>query len=186
MARARRSWASQVEALAGSPREFIAPMATPSTRVSKTPAKRADQVTKTTSNMNNTSSQQTTPQQSNRPATRHAATSYVDLSRGATEFGISGQTVRLDADVIEGYAELDSALGRNVGGVVLSVLSRHLAAQPGGFEGDIVTACLLRREDAEPVEVDLRLTRTRYQGTSRLVLTKVEERQTSLESARRT
>ena len=91
--------------------------ATPNTRLSKTPAKRADQVTKTTSTMNNTSSQQTTPQQSNRPATRHAATSYVDLSRGATEFGISGQTVRLDADVIEGYAEVDSALGRNVGGV---------------------------------------------------------------------
>jgi hypothetical protein len=63
------------------------------------------------------------------------------------------------------------------------VLSRHLAAQPSGFEGDIVTACLLRREDAEPVEVDLRLTRTRYQGTPRLVLTKVGERETSFKPA---
>jgi hypothetical protein len=123
---------------------------------------------------------QTTIQEPNRPTACHAASGYLDLSRGAAEFGIR-QTVWLDATVTEDFTELDSSLGRNVAGVVLSVLARLLTVQPDGLGEDVITACLLRREDAKPVEVDLQLNRSRYRGATLLALRKIAERETPAE-----
>jgi len=107
----------------------------------------------------------------------HTNAKFIDYSRGAVEVGIRRQMVWLDAGVVEDYAEMDPTLGRNVGGVVLSVLARHLSTEPDGGNGNIVTVGLFRREDGKLVDVDLQITRGRHQGTSRLLLTKVDARE---------
>jgi hypothetical protein len=113
-------------------------------------------------------------------APAYAACKFIDYSRGAAECGIRRHAVWMDADLVVNYGEPDPTLGRNVGGMILSVLARHLAADPGGIEGDIITVCLLRREDAKIVEVDLRIIRIRHHGTARLLLSKVDVREIDL------
>lgn len=116
------------------------------------------------------------------PAPAYAGGKFIDYSRGAAAFGIRKHPVWMDADLVMDYGEPDPTLGRNVGGVILSVLARHLDAE-SGLDGDIITVCLLRREDAKIVEVDLQITRNRHQGTARLLLSKVEEREIILVAA---
>ena len=100
----------------------------------------------------------------------------VDLSRGARHLGLRPGAVFIEAKILAAYSELDPALGQNVGGAILSVLGTHLATYPGGVPEEMITACLVRRTDAQAVEVDLCLQPIRYLG-ERLILRQAGERQ---------
>ena len=88
----------------------------------------------------------------------------LDASRGAAQLGIASQ-VWVHHDVVDTYGELDPGVGRNVVGAVLAVLDCHLASG-GSFAGsEILPVCLRRREDGQPVEVDLLVRRLRKLGS---------------------
>jgi len=99
----------------------------------------------------------------------------VDRSRGARRFGLRRGAVFLDREVLDGYSELDPALGLNVAGTILSVLSCQLAAHPSGGPSESTNVYLLRREDAQVVEVDLQIHRLRRRGRECLLLRKTRE-----------
>jgi hypothetical protein len=98
-----------------------------------------------------------------------------DVTRGARLHAIRSASVFVDSDVMEDYAEIDVALGQNLAGVILSVLSYHLGINPGGVHDDQITICAIRREDATLVELVLHIERTRRNGMEHIVLRKGEE-----------
>ena len=98
-----------------------------------------------------------------------------DLTRGASRLGIRAR-VLIEARILEDYGELDSTLGHNTAGLVLSVLSRHLATGSAGLANDMLTVCLVRRQDGAPVELDLSLCRTRAGGQECFTLRLADER----------
>ena len=90
-------------------------------------------------------------------------TPYADLSRYANLFGVRGQ-VHLDQRVLDNHHELDSALGQNVAGAVLSVLGCRVAR--GDIDDDRQLTVSLRRRDGDRiVEVDLAVLHRRRAGT---------------------
>jgi hypothetical protein len=99
----------------------------------------------------------------------------IDISRGAYLFGICPQ-VYLNLQLVTDYAELDPNLGQNAVGVILSVLSHHLATGRAGLGDDAITVCLQRREDGQLVEVDLAVRRRRNQGRECLIVSRAGER----------
>ena len=103
----------------------------------------------------------------------------LDASRGPAQLGIASQ-VWVHHDVVDTYGELDPGVGRNVVGAVLAVLSSHLAGG-GSFAGsEVLPACLRRREDGQPVEVDLLVRRLRKSGRECLAITATGERPAEL------
>ena len=99
----------------------------------------------------------------------------LDASRGAGQFGIRSQ-VLVHHEVLDNYGELDPGMGRNVVGAVLSVLGCHLASG-GSFAGiELLPVCLRRRQDGQPVEVELRVQRLRHSGRECLSVTPAGER----------
>jgi hypothetical protein len=100
---------------------------------------------------------------------------HLDASRGAAQLGTAGQ-VWVHHDVVDSYSELDPGIGRNVVGAVLAVLSCHLASG-GSFAGsDVLPVCLRRRDDYQPVEVDLLVRRLRKSGHECLAISAAGER----------
>ncbi len=108
-------------------------------------------------------------------ASLHKRSKVTDISRGACLFGICPR-VYLNLQLVDDYAELDPSLGQNVVGVVLSVLSHHLATRRAGLGDDAITVCLQRREDGQLVEVDLAVRRRRKQGRECLMVSRTTER----------
>lgn len=106
------------------------------------------------------------------------ACDYVDLGRGAQNFGLRAQ-VELERRVLEDYVELDPGLGENVAGVVLSVLSYDVLTD-GRLGDSRMTICLLRRDSGQPVEVDLGVYRRCHGGQETYVLRFMGERELSL------
>jgi hypothetical protein len=103
----------------------------------------------------------------------------LDASRGAAQLGIASQ-VWVHHDVVDSYSELDPGVGRNVVGAVLAVLDSHLAGG-GSFAGsEVLPVCLRRREDGQPVEVDLLVRRLRSSGRECLAITATGERSAEL------
>lgn len=103
----------------------------------------------------------------------------LDASRGAAQLGIASQ-VWVHHDVVDTYGELDPGVGRNVVGTVLAVLGSHLASG-GSFAGsDVLPVCLRRRDDCQPVEVDLLVRRLRKSGRECLAITATGERSAEL------
>ena len=103
----------------------------------------------------------------------------LDASRGAAQLGIASQ-VWVHHDVVDTYGELDQGVGRNVVGAVLAVLGSHLAGG-GSFAGsEVPPACLRRREDGQPVEVDILVRRLRKSGRECLAITATGERPAEL------
>lgn len=101
---------------------------------------------------------------------------FVDLSRGARRFGLPVETLFLEGSVLNDYAELDPALGYNVAGTILSVLHNQVR-QIGGLD-EFVTVCLVRREDARAVELELALKHRKRFGRGCIMLRKSAERPT--------
>jgi hypothetical protein len=103
----------------------------------------------------------------------------LDATRGAAQLGIASQ-VWVHHDVVDSYSELDPGVGRNVVGAVLAVLDCHLACG-GSFAGsEVLPVCLRRREDGQPVEVDLLVRRLRSSGRECLAITATGERSAEL------
>ena len=103
----------------------------------------------------------------------------LDASRGAAQVGIASQ-VWVHHDVVDSYGELDPGVGRNVVGAVLAVLGSHLAGG-GSFAGsEVLPVCLRRRDDCQPVEVDLLVRRLRKSGHECLAITAAGERAAEL------
>ena len=103
----------------------------------------------------------------------------LDASRGAAQLGIASQ-VWVHYEVMDTYSELDPGVGRNVVGAVLAVLGSHLAGG-GSFAGsEVLPVCLRRREDGQPVEVDLLVRRLRKSGRECLAITATGERSAEL------
>lgn len=100
----------------------------------------------------------------------------VDVTRGARYHGIRPESVFLEPEILEDYAEPEPTLGRNAVGSILSALAAQLAVCPGGVPDECVTVSLCRCEDGQAVEVDLRIRRLRRDGLVRLVLGKTKER----------
>ncbi len=109
------------------------------------------------------------------PNYNHGTGSFVDFSRGAAELGLRRQRVLLESAMLDDYAEPDTSLGLNTGGLILRVLAQHLAACPGGGGDDSIEICLQRRDDGQPVEVQLSVKRSRRQGQEYLVLSRLGE-----------
>jgi len=107
---------------------------------------------------------------------RCAASGCINLARGARLFGIHPQEVCVDSEVLDDYAEPDATLGQNIAGVILSVLACHIAVNPGGFRGRPILVCLLRREDARLVEVELQVHRLCHRQDESLQLRQTGER----------
>ena len=107
----------------------------------------------------------------------------MDVSRGARHFSIQPQTVLMDQALLEEYAEVDAALGQNLIGVILSVLSYHLSTTPGGLSRDQISFNAVRREDALLVDVELELRRSRSGTGERLVLRKIAEHESEFQFA---
>ena len=104
---------------------------------------------------------------------------YLDASRGAAQLGIASQ-VWVHHEVGDSYGELDPGVGRNLVGTVLAVLDCHLACG-GSFAGsEVLPVCLRRREDSQPVEVDLLVRRLRSSGRECLAITATGERSAEL------
>jgi hypothetical protein len=104
---------------------------------------------------------------------------HLDASRGAAQLGTGGQ-VWVHHDVLDAYGELDPGVGRNVVGAVLSVMGSHLATG-GSFAGsEVLQVCLRRREDGQPVEVDLLVRRLRKSGHECLAISAAGERPAEL------
>jgi hypothetical protein len=104
-----------------------------------------------------------------------AADRKVDVSRGASQFDIRAQ-VFIEKELLDCYGEIDPALGKNVIGIILSVLSCHLGMGHGSLGDDQITVCLTRREDDCMVEVDLGIRRHRHEGRECMSLRKLAER----------
>lgn len=104
----------------------------------------------------------------NRPANR----STTDITRGARFCGIQNPQVSIHTEILEDYSEIDSSLGQNLVGVILSVLTCHLELNPGGTRDDQITVCVIRRDDAAQVELHLSLQRSRRQGIEHILLVK--------------
>lgn len=104
------------------------------------------------------------------PVTRNT-----NISRGASQLGIQSN-VFLEEEVLNAYGEIDPALGQNVIGCVLAVLACHLALGKGNLADDLMTVCLIRRQDDRMVEVDLGIRRHRHAGRECLSLRRVAER----------
>lgn len=102
--------------------------------------------------------------------------SCIDVTRGATPFGIRSQ-VFLEEELRDAYAEIDPALGQNVIGSILAALSCYLAMGQGTLSDDQITVCLLRRADDRLVEVDLEVHRHRRAGRECLSLRQLTERE---------
>jgi hypothetical protein len=103
----------------------------------------------------------------------------LDGSRGAAQLGIASQ-VWVHLDVVDSYGELDPGVGRNVVGAVLAVLGSHFASG-GSFAGsEVLPVCLRRRDDDQPVEVDLLVRRLRSSGRECLAITATGERSAEL------
>lgn len=103
----------------------------------------------------------------------------IDITRGARLIGIDRPRIAVQSDVLENYCELDSALGQNLTGVILSVLACHLGNNPGGTYDDRIEVCALRRDDAAPVEISLELHRFRDRGSEYILLVRRDERSLS-------
>jgi hypothetical protein len=75
-----------------------------------------------------------------------------------------GAHVFVDQELVDAYAELDPGLGQNVLGTILAVMATHLAGGKTLACNDVLPVDLRRREDGEPVEVQLRVRRFRSAG----------------------
>jgi hypothetical protein len=124
-----------------------------------------------------------TRRSSTNAGTQTIASRQIDISRGAGSFGVRAKAVFIESNVLDDYAEIDFGLGQNVVGNILSVLRCHLSAGFGGRAVDTITVSLLRRDDAQIVELDLEVNRARQGGVERLLLRKVTEREINFESA---
>ena len=107
----------------------------------------------------------------------------VDLSRGARHLGLRPNVIRIESEVLDDYAELDNSIGQNTAGTILSVLGCELAVSPGGVARKTITVCLVRREDATVVELDLHVNRVCHHGNESLYLHKAGERVLDLDPA---
>jgi hypothetical protein len=107
-----------------------------------------------------------------RPPTRPK---FVDISRGARLHRMSEQ-VYLDSRALDLYNEIDTCLGRNLVGCVLSVLAQHASANPGGGADEHLPVAARRRDDGGEVEMLLSLSRSRRSGQLALVLTHAGDR----------
>ena len=102
---------------------------------------------------------------------------HTDLSRGASQFCIRRVAVLVETSVLDRYVEIDPVGGLNTIGVILTVLSSHLAGCPGGSAVDRITICLQRRADGRLVEVDLALRPSNSADGARLLLQFETERE---------
>lgn len=100
----------------------------------------------------------------------------VDVSFGVKHYDL-GPHVYLDERVLKDYMELDSRLGQNVAGVVLSALSCHLAAGRVAPDGGRIVVCLARRNDNRMVEVNLAVRRRGQSGREAFDLCWLAERE---------
>lgn len=102
---------------------------------------------------------------------------YLDLSRGARRYNVRPENVWLAVDIWDEYGEVNSALGLNVAGVILSALAGGYAYCPEGMSEGMITVGLNRRRDDELVEVDLQIHRVEGGANGSFVrLRKVGER----------
>ncbi len=76
----------------------------------------------------------------------------------------------IDNELVDTYAELDSSLGHNVIGAILTVVASHLATGQQFLGDDVLLVDLRRRQDGEPVEVTLSVSRSRKSGRECLSL----------------
>jgi hypothetical protein len=93
---------------------------------------------------------------------------YVNVSPQASAYGIP-LAVLLDQRILTEYRELEPSLGDDTTGVILSVLAFHLLTRTIGNSGRL-PVYLLRREDQQLVELDLRLTGQKRDSGQRLYL----------------
>ena len=103
----------------------------------------------------------------------------LDATRGAAQFGIRSQ-VLVHNDILDDYAELDSGMGRNVVGAVLAVLGCHVANGGSFVDTEVLSVCLRRRQDGQPVEVVLRVSRVRRSARECLAVSLVGEQPSEL------
>ena len=103
----------------------------------------------------------------------------VNLTRGASHFGIPRYRVLVPREVLIDYAESDPALGYNLAGEILRILASHVSDNPGGRPHDIIMVGARRREDDRSVELHLKMVHLRRQGQETLLLFKVGERAAS-------
>lgn len=83
----------------------------------------------------------------------------LNITRGARQFGVLCAEVFIDSELLDDYAAPDAHLGLNAAGVILSVLSSHLAVHPSGAPHEPIHVCLLRRQDGRLVQLALELYR---------------------------
>jgi len=81
---------------------------------------------------------------------------YRNLTRDTWFYGMRAE-VLLERRVLADFHELDSDLGDDTAGVILSLLAYDLLTKPAG-DGRL-TVCLVRRHDESLVEVDLMVLR---------------------------
>lgn len=89
--------------------------------------------------------------------------------------------VFVEPGVLEDYAEVDPSLGLNVFESILSALAGQRAACPVGVPEESVTISLLRREDAQAVELNLQINHVCRHGREFLYLRKFGERELALQ-----
>jgi hypothetical protein len=99
----------------------------------------------------------------------------VELSAGAAQLGIP-MPVAVPRRLLEDYAPLDPTLGLNTAGVLLSLVAYRISATSRTQAAGVITACLIRREDDQWVELDLKVCQSGVNGQRRLWLELVEER----------
>ena len=97
------------------------------------------------------------------------ATEYTNLSRGALYRGLSLDFLFVDPAIMDDYAEVDPALGQNVAGALLDALQSQ---SQEGLEGraQTITIALVRRDDGQLVELDIRAESIRLRDYECLVL----------------
>ena len=103
----------------------------------------------------------------------------VNLTRGASHFGIRRYRVFVPQRVLLDYAEPDPSLGFNVAGQILRVLARHAAEHPGGGPNNIINVGARRCHDGQAVELRLKVVHLRQQGHATLLLYKLGDSETS-------
>jgi len=98
-----------------------------------------------------------------------------DLATGAAQFGIR-VPVAVPRRLLEDYTPIDPTVGFNTAGILLSLLAFRLAATRPGHAPGLITACLARRDNGRPVELDLEVSPTRSIEGSGFCLRVVAER----------
>ncbi len=99
----------------------------------------------------------------------------VDLTHGASHFGIPRYRVLVPWKVLKDYSEIDPALGYNLAGEILRVLAVHVSNHPAGRPNDTIIVGAWRREDGRAVELHLKTIRLRRQGQETMLLFKLSE-----------